>query len=47
MKKTKKIIALLLTLVLAVTAFTACGGSSESEDTKKQGVNIRCLMVRE
>ena len=35
MKKTKKIIALLLTLVLAVTAFTACGGSSESEDTKK------------
>lgn len=39
MKKTKKIIALLLTLVLAVTAFTACGGSSESEDTKKESSN--------
>ena len=39
MKKTTKIIALLLTLVLAVTAFTACGGSSESEDTKKESSN--------
>lgn len=39
MKKTKKIIALLLTLVLAVTAFTACGGSSESEDAKKESSN--------
>ena len=39
MKKTKKIIALLLTLVLAVIAFTACGGSSESEDTKKESSN--------
>ena len=40
MKKTKKIIALLLTLVLAVTAFTACGGSSESEDKESSNKEV-------
>lgn len=43
MKKSRKLLALLLTLVMIMTAFTACGGSDGEEDGEAVEMNVALL----